>query len=354
LRSANFTNGHFASNARGLGLKGCAGFWQHGVIFMLVIWFFSCTAPAEHSNPLDPKSPAFTEAGAIAGTVTTYYAPSRPLAEVEVRLSPGPALTFTNNRGEFSWHNLPAGEYELQAALAGYAPKKIAVQLEKRQNLSLTIPLNGLPKVDSASITTERRTLPPNTTRFFLQIEDVAASDPDGFNDIKRLTIVARDFSFADTLTLVDRVNGRWRRQFRPEELPAEPSLPAWPGHPLFIQIEDWPGEKTQAGPFYISRVLQETPEAVAPANNGIITAGPLYFQWRVNPIPYPYTQEVEIQDVLDPDSKTVFPGIAAGITIKSYSGGGLPPAGNYIWTVKIVDEFGNSSRSKPAAFQVQ
>lgn len=331
-----------------------AGRGQQGMIFLSAILFFSCTAPAEHSNPLDPDSAAFTETGTIAGTVTAYYDSSEPLANVEIRLMPGPAPAFTNSRGEFFWRDLPAGDYELQAALSGYATKKIAVQLEKRQSHNLTIPLDGLPKVDSVTITTERRALPPNTTRFFLQIENVAASDPDGFEDIKRLTIWAKDFGFADTLTLVDRVNGRWRRQFRQEELPAEPVLPAWAGHPLFILIEDWPGEKIQAGPFYISRVLQETPEAVAPVNNAMITSGPLYFQWRVNPVPYPYTQEVEIQDVLDPDFKTILPGIAAGTTTKSYSGGGLPPAGNYIWTVKIVDEFGNASRSQPAAFQVQ
>jgi len=317
-------------------------------------YFFSCTTPAEHSNPLDPKSSAFSEAGSLTGTVTTYYAPSRPLANVEIRLSPESALAFTNSRGEFSFLNLLAGDYELRAALANYAAITTAIHLEKRQHRAITIPLDGLPKVDSALVITERRALSPNSTRYLLQIENVIASDPDGINDIKRLIFIAPDFNFADTLALVDRANGIWRRQFRPEELAAEPSLPVWLGHPLYIQAEDFPGQKTTAGPFYIARVIQEEPEALSPNNNVVITASPLFFQWRVGAAPFPYTQEVEIQDVLDPESKTILPGIPPGTTIKSYSGGGLPPAGNYIWTVKIVDEFGNSSRSKPAAFQVQ
>ena len=328
---------------------------QPDIIFaLLIFFFFSCTAPAERGNPLDPRSPAFAETAAITGTVTTYYAPFRALPNAEIRLSPQPAFTLTNSRGEFSFFGLPASDYELQATLKDYAATTRSIHLEKRQNLVLTIALDGLPRVDSAIVITERRALLPNSTRFLLQIENVIAGDPDGINDIKRLVFMAPDFNFADTLALVDRSKGAWGRQFRQEELPAPWPLPAWPGHPLHIQIEDFPGQKTTAGPFYIARVLQEVPEIISPMNNVVITSAPLYFQWRTGAVPFPYTQEVEIQDVLDPESKTILPGIPMGTTIKSYSGGGLPPAGNYIWTVKIVDEFGNSSRSKPAAFQIQ
>ena len=324
------------------------------LVLILPIIFLSCTTPAEHGNPLDPQSPAFSESAKIEGIVTSYYAPFRPLSNVEIRLAAEPALTFTDNQGKFSLSNLPAGDHELQATLAGYAVSKQKIHLNKRQNLALTIPLNGLPRVDSATVITERRVLSTNSTRYFLLVENVIAGDLDGINDIKRVVFMAKDFNFTDTLTLVDRARGRWRRQFRQEELPAAIPLPEWPGHPLSIQIEDLPGHQTIAGPFYIARVIQETPEVISPNNNAIITSAPLLFQWRIGAVPFPFTQEVEIQDVLDPDFRTILPGIPMGTTVKSYSGGGLPPAGTYIWTVKIVDAFGNSSRSKPAAFQVQ
>lgn len=315
---------------------------------------FSCTSPAEHTNPLDPQSPAFSEHAGITGTVTSYYAPFQPLSNVEIRLTPAPALAFTDAAGKFALENLPSGDYELQASLAGYAVANRSIRLAKRQQFNLTIPLNGLPHVDSAIVMTEHRVLTANATRYFLQIENVLAGDPDGIADIKRVVFLVPDFSFSDTLTLVDRARGRWRRQFRQEELPSTPPLPEWPGHPLLIQIEDLPGNQTSAGPFNIARVIQETPEVIAPNNNVIITSAPLLFQWRLGTVPFPFTQEIEIQDVLDPESRTTLPGIPAGTTIKSYSGGGLPTAGTYVWTVKIVDAFGNTSRSSPAAFQVQ
>ena len=331
-----------------------AGVLPLGLVLILPIIFLSCTTPAEHGNPLDPLSPAFSESAKIEGTVTSYYAPFRPLSNVEIRLASEPALAFTDNQGNFFLTNLRSGDYELQATLAGYAVSRQKILLNKRQTLALTIPLNGLPRVDSATVITERRVLATNSTRYFLQVENVMAGDPDGINDIKRVVFMAPDFNFTDTLALVDRARGRWRRQFRPEELPGATPLPEWPGHPLSIQIEDLPGHQTIAGPFYIARVIQETPEVIAPNNNAVITAAPLLFQWRVATAPFPYTQEIEIQDVLDPDSRTILPGIPPGTTAKNYSGGGLPPAGTYVWTVKIVDEFGNSSRSRPAAFQVQ
>jgi len=327
---------------------------KHCLLLSLAFIFFSCTAPAEHTNPLDPESPGFSESAKIEGTVTSYYAPFRPLRNVEIRLASEAALTFTDEQGRFSLTNLRSGDYELQATLDGYAISKRTIHLEKRQNLTLTIPLNGLPRVDSATVITERRVLSTNSTRYFLLVENVIANDPDGINDIKSVVFMAKDFNFADTLTLVDRARGRWRRQFRPEELPSAIPLPEWPGYPLSIQIEDFPGHQTVAGPFYIARVIQETPEVIAPNNNAVVTSAPLLFQWRVTTVPFPFMQEIEIQDVLDPDFRTILPGIPPGTTVKSYSGGGLPPAGNYVWTVKIVDAFGNSSRSKPAAFQVQ
>lgn len=327
---------------------------RYELIFLLPILLLSCTSPAEHTNPLDPQSPMFSERARITGTVTGYYAPFRPLRNVEIRLTPEPALAFTDVEGKFALEDLPSGDYELQATVAGYAAALRPIRLAKRQQLNMTIALNGLPHVDSATVITERRLLAANSIRYFLQVENVVAGDPDGINDIKRVVFSAPDFSFSDTLTLVDRARGRWRRQFRQEELPAAAPLPEWPGHGMFIQIEDLPGNKTSAGPFYLARVIQETPEVLAPNNNVVITSPPLLFQWRLGAVPFPFTQEIEIQDVLDPEARTILSGIPPNTTVKSYSGGGLPTAGTYVWTVKIVDAFGNASRSRPAAFQVQ
>lgn len=314
--------------------------------------FFSCTTPAEHSNPLDPESPAFTESATISGTVTRYYQPFLPLANVEVRLFPGPALVLTNNDGAFSFRGLAPGVYQLQARLPRYAADTLVIRLSQRQTLTTTIRLNGLPRVDSVSIFTARVSRQPDSTRFFLNVQALT-SDPDGPGDVKRVQIVATNFSFADTLAQVGR-GGVWQRQFSQEELPPAP-LPSWPGHPLHVRVEDFPGQETLAGPFFVVRVVQEVPEPIAPINNEVIVSSPLRFRWQVVSIPYPYTQEVEIFkiDAGFPSFFTAIRNIARGTTIAAFPGG-LPPSGNYFWTVKIVDEFGNWSRSKEAVFQVQ
>lgn len=317
------------------------------------MFLFSCTSPAEHRNPLDPESPGFSANGVITGIVTGYYQPFRPLANVEVRLSPQPVLTFTNEKGEFSFGDLPPRDYEIAARLPGYAAETLAVSVPPRQSVAATIRLNGLPKVDAVAITTARVASQPDSTSFFLEIA-ATASDPDGANDVRRLTLMASDFAFSDTLAPVGRT-GVWQRRFRADELPNVP-LPAWAGHALHISVEDFLRQQTTAGPFFISRVIQEAPETIAPVADTVIKRTPLRFIWKINPAAYPHTHEVEIFriDAGFPSFFAAIRRIAAGSNNAVYPGGLLPPSGQYFWTVKIVDEFGNWSRSKEAAFRVQ
>ncbi|MGH7600563.1 MAG: carboxypeptidase-like regulatory domain-containing protein [bacterium] len=319
----------------------------------MAILQFSCTSPAEHSNPLDPKSPVFSANGAINGTVTSYYQPFRPLANVEVRLSPQPLLAFTDEKGEFSFRDLPPRDYEIAARHPGYAAGTLAVSVPQRQSVTATIRLNGLPKVDSVVIVTARVASQPDSIIFFLEVA-VTASDPDGANDVKRLTIMASDFAFSDTLAPVGRT-GVWQRRFRSDELPSVP-LPAWSGHALHVSAEDFLRQQTTAGPFFIARVIQEVPETIAPVADSLVTRTPLRFSWRNNPVAYPHTHEVEIFRINAgfPSFFAAIRRITAGNNNAVYPGSLLPPSGQYFWTVKIVDEFGNWSRSKEAAFRVQ
>jgi hypothetical protein len=323
-----------------------------GLAWLLAILSSSCTAPVEHSNPLDPQSPAFSEAASISGTVTTSYQPFRPLENVEMRLLPGLKIALTNRRGEFGFSDLRAADYKIHAVFAGYASDTLAVSVKQRESATVTMRLKGLPRIDSVKVVTARIASQADSAFFFLEVK-AFAGDPDGVADIKRLTLIARDFAFTDTLTLVDR-NGVWQRRFGQDELP-NVSLFAWLGHPLHIRAEDFLRQQTMAGPFFISRVMQETPETIAPIDS-VVKRSPLRFIWRNNPVVYPHTQEVEIFRIV-----AGFPGfyaairrISAGTTNAVFPGGVLPPAGNYFWTIKIVDEFGNWSRSKEAAFRVE
>lgn len=327
--------------------------WCSSLAGVWVILLFSCTSPAEHSNPLDPKAPAFSANGAITGIVTSYYQPFRPLANVEVRLSPPPLLAFTDKKGEFSFRDLPPHDYAIAARLPGYAAEMLAVSVPQRQSVTATIRLNGLPKVDSVAIVTARVASQPDSTSFFLEIA-ATASDPDGANDVRRLTLMASDFAFSDTLAPVGRT-GVWQRRFRSDELPNAP-LPAWSGHALHIEAEDFLQQRTTAGPFFIARVIQEAPETMAPVADSLVTRTPLRFIWRNNPVAYPHTHEVEIFRINAgfPSFFAAIRRIAAGNNNAVYPGGLLPPSGQYFWTVKIVDEFGNWSRSKETAFRVQ
>lgn len=353
LSLVNFKNVRARCVRHNLPCRGRAADFRLLLIWAFAIFILSCTTPAEHGNPLDPESPAFSATGAITGTVTSYYQPFLPLKDVEVRLSPEPLLALTNARGEFSFPNLKPGNYEISARLPDYAASTLAVSVPPRQRVTASLRLNGLPKVDSVAIVTSRVVSQPDSTSFFLEVT-VIASDPDGAGDVKRITIVANDFAFADTLAPVGRT-GVWQRRFRADELPNAP-LPAWPGHALHIRAEDFLQHQTTAGPFFIARVIQDVAETVAPVADSVVRRTPLRFIWRSSPIAYPHTQEVEIFriDAGFPSFFAAIRRIDAGTNNTGFPGGQLPPSGQYFWTIKIVDEFGNFSRSKEAVFRVQ
>lgn len=269
-----------------------------------------------------------------------------------MRLLPGPQLAFTNGNGEFLFSNLAAGDYQLFVARAGYAADTLSVKTLQRQTVAVAMRLNGVPQVDSVKIVTARVDSQTDSTIFFLEAT-AFASDPDGISDVKRLTLIARDFAFSDTLTLVDR-NGIWQRRFEQAELP-NAALLSWLGHPMQIRVEDFLRHQKTVGPFFISRVVEKTLEPMAPIDS-VVTKSPLRFIWKIHPMVYPYTQDVEIFRLVAgfPNFFAAIRKIDASANNAVFPGGVLPPAGNYFWTVKLVDEFGNWSRSKEAAFRIE
>lgn len=322
-----------------LGLVACA--------FML-----ACTTPAEHSNPLDPESPLHVKTGALRVQVTTFYPPYQPLAQAHIRLLPANIEVQSNAAGEYIFGELESGEYALSATKDGYDDVQVTAQVTTREMSTAALRLDALPRITSARlscarIATREATLP----RLFLKIE-IEAVDADGENDVMHMH--AQFPSRAQTDTLARGLGlARWERTFSEAEL-APLTMQNLVGQAVQILAEDRAAKKSAPAVLQLARVIEEEPAPFSPSNGEIINPNNVTLRWQTPAINFDHTLSVEMTrfDAGFAVTFATFNNIPAGEVSLPYPG--RLATGSYHWTLKVLDRFGNSSRSKEAAFQVR
>jgi hypothetical protein len=316
-----------------------------------LFWISACTSPAEHSNPLDPQSPEYTTNGSISGRVSGFYQPYRPLAGAMVELQPTGIIVQSDNAGGFLFGEVPPGAYALSASKDGYAIATLSASVLARQRSSAELHLDGIPVVQTVLATSAHvSTRASAADRYFLEIvADV--QDPDGANDVKSVRLEIPSVSFSDTLSRGTGAS-RWQRAFSPDDVPGI-DLANLAGVSLSMVAQDFPGEQARPSSFFVARVVNEVPQPLAPIDVTLQENSPS-FQWQMPVLSYAHTFRVEVFriDFGFPTFVTAISNIAQDMTSVSYPG--RLSTGSYYWTVKMIDSFGNSSRSKEAAFQIQ
>lgn len=324
----------------------CAGY---GIV---LLGLQACLAPAEHTNPLDPQSPLYTSTGSISGQVTSFYQPFQPLVGATVQLLPPGLSRQTGTNGVFRFTDLEPDTYTLIASAAGYAVDSVRVTVARRRETVHQFHLNGLPIVQEARITSANvATREATSNRLFLEV-NASITDPDGAGDILRVSVMLPEFGFADTLGR-ESAAGVWRRLFLPEEIELLDPLKLV-GTPVFLDITDAPGAQIRSAPFFLARIVTDIPVALSPANAQVIHDNSPTFRWQLPSLSFSFSQRLEIfrLDAGFPAFVTAISRI--GSDIRNLTFIGRLSSGTYFWTIAVIDDFGNSSRSKEATFQIQ
>jgi hypothetical protein len=326
---------------------------------LLSLLLAGCLGEAERGNPLDPLSDNFHNAGAVAGTVTTFYAPFDGLPGARVRLTPldegAERLVSVDGSGRFTLSDVPSGMYAIVAEADGYATATDTVTVELGQLSELNLRLNGIPVVTVRTLHTEHidRWFPQDP--LFQLVVEVTVGDPDGLGDIVQVELMLPTLSFADTLRGVAGEPGVYRRVFSENELPvaAQDLL----GEPFRIAAMDRPGAQGLTSDVQIVRIITNFPNGLDPApgpsGRPVVEPAPT-FTWRAVTIPFGFTYRLDLTFVPVPGQEIPFasyPGLSSATTMFTLPDP-LPP-GDYDWTVSAVDAFGNLSRSRPLGFRV-
>lgn len=313
-------------------------------ISIIAITLLGCFSDASRDNPLDPANGI-----SVSGIVKRFYS-NNGLSNAQVRLNPGNRITISDQNGNYQFSKISPGLYELIVSAEGFS--KDTTEINLTNNTQVNFALDSLPYLKNITVTTSHIThwFPPDDI-YSILLETVGY-DGDGSGDIKNVWFQIEQINFSDTLQRTAPGSNIFRGQAAALDLPVF-NLQELIGKPFKFFIEDFPGNSSVSSPHFISRIIEETPQLIAPVGLTVISSFPITFRWPViTNIHFPFTHKIEIYSIglgLKVDEINNINSDTSDFTYNDPLSNG-----DYYWVIYIVDEFGNSSGSKEGSFRVQ
>ena len=327
-------------------------FYRKPVATILFAFFLvGCFEGAPRRHPLDPRGENFLDEGALAIQVTNFYPPRSGLAGVKVRVSPGLVTGETDPSGMVIIPSLSSGSYTLNVAKDGFAPQESTIDIKAGETKQVNVQLAGLPEFVRTQVSSIhiRRWFPPPDELFSIEFQ-TEIQDHDGLADIDSVWIDLPDFDYSHPLSLQTEP-GHYAQRIPAEDLPV--SIQALYGREFFLIARDRSGATNSSEPLHIIRVISPTPLALSPEDLTLLSNNLPEFTWEPISLAYPFTYRIDIVRV-DQNIQSLVQTISdIPSTAVSIPAGEPLTSGEYFWTVSIVDEFGNLSRSREAGFRI-
>lgn len=318
----------------------------------LAALLYSCFGEVPHENPLDPESPAFVSTGIVRGQVTTFYQPFRGIREVTLELTPGNMSTLTDTTGAFTLRNVPEGAYTLFARHKSFAIDSMRITVERENIARYTFQLDALPTITSVTGRTFHvENLPPEENVDFALFE-ARVEDPDGRADIAKVWMQIEGNTRTDTLRETSQTGVYDLKLFGGDF--ANKSLHSILGRRLKFMASDRLGKESPMVEVILFRIIEPAPQIISPKDRAPADSVRPKLTWTPLPQSFAYTYQVRVER------------IRGGIPAVVWERAGIPDSQTSIrvdraltrdehrWTIAVVDEFGNTGTSSPAAFVVR
>lgn len=307
-----------------------------------------CAPDPPHENPLDPLSPGYSGTGSVSGKVLTLTAPYAGIPNALISVLGSQFAVLTNQDGTFLIRNVPAGTISLVIAKAGYFSDTLQIQISVGKTLLIEVHLDAMPVISQQQVVTHKidqwwpgaiynATVSANIT------------DPDGSADIDSVFVVVDTANFPMAYSFN---NKNFQVTIYSDSLPGH-NIQWLVGRSFTIWARDHEGAISRSNPFYISRIIESEATPFYPVGLDTAKASPT-FEWNPPQITFNYSYTLQVVRI-DAGNQTVVwtqPGI--GSSLVTYSFPNILSSGTYFWTIAVVDDYGNSSRSKEAAFSVK
>lgn len=323
------------------------GSYRLFLVTAVVLMANGCMPDAPHDNPLDPASRAFTNSGMLTGQVLSFYQPYGGISGALVTIEPSGIATWTNSSGAFSTGDVPSGKVWLIASHSGYMTDTVEAEVSAGREARVDIHLDALPIVGSCQVIT-RRIDQWWPRPVYSALVSGSVTDPDGFGDVAGATLQVDTMKFGMTYLPESQA---YQVTVNASNLPQR-SLEWLVGKPFTIIARDRPGGSVTGNAFYVTRIIEDAPVPTFPTALDTAAASP-ELNWNQPSLPFFYTCKLELFR-LDQGLPTLIwsvSNLSASLTMYQYPD--HLAAGLYFWTISVVDEYGNLSRSKEASFVV-
>ncbi|MBN1425669.1 hypothetical protein JXA88_14025 [Candidatus Fermentibacteria bacterium] len=305
----------------------------------------SCLGDAPRDNPLDPQSGRFAP---VYGHVMSLFPPHRPLEGVQVAAPCFGILDSTDSSGAFSLLYLPPESVVVVTAGTAFAPCTLVVPPSGPSRNTAEFYLNALPVIFQASVTSaHEETWPSGSYEEWISLT-ARVDDPDGMGDLDSVwCTVGSDVVVLDQGSVPGNfsaiLNETTRFPFNAED---------FVGKEFLFQAMDGQGATSTPKTQLLVRVVWEVATLLSPTGLEEVGRTPL-LQW-VPPVPaYPSALRVIVVRIDSGVQTTAWESPLYPALTDSARVGTSLSVGTYYWALYTIDSFGNSGRSREAAFKV-
>ncbi len=320
-------------------------------ILSICVFFVSCIDDALRDNPLDSQSPYYKKDGSLSGRIIIANQ-SSGIPGATVRNTSESISVTTDSTGKFSFGKLPTGIQQFIVTKENFISDTFQVSIQSGGMSEVVRRLNGAPNVTFQRILTRKVDQFFPSTMYSVDIEAVV-TDPNGVNDLNSVWFAVDSFKFPLTY---NPNNDKYIRTLDKGAFPTN-TIQWLVGKPLFIVSTDDSGAVNPGTPFYVTRVIENAAVPQSPVSNESLKADSIFFSWSEPDVTFNFTYTVNVSVVVSGTTTSVWTKAGLNATDQPLQfptdGSVVLSPGNYVWSVSIVDEFGNSSRSKEYPFSV-
>ena len=325
---------------------------------LCALMFVSSCSDAPRDNPLDPSSPQFTNTASVKGRVSLLNQnsniPSASISSLEDGVS-----VLSDAEGNYSFNNLTGGIQTLVCTKENFVPDTQQIILQSRTTKEVLFELNGAPYVLSQNILTRKIDQYYPSTQYFVDVT-ASISDPNGMVDVDSVWFTVDTLLFPMDYSVSTK---QFQITLYKYDLPTN-TIQWLVNKPLRIRSKDRSNAVNLSDPFYISRIIESSATPTYPTVNIITlqmdtTGSTPSLQWLPPDVTFNFMYTLSLSRVVS-DIKTVvwtYPNLNSStlqLQFPADNSGLILSPGEYVWTISVVDDFGNYSRSKEAPFAVR
>lgn len=317
----------------------------------LLIFATGCVDDAPRDNPLDPLSVGYSGTGSLSGVVRIANQ-STPVAGAIIADRTENIFVTTDSSGNFVFRTLSPGAHHFVCTKQNFTNDTFFVDIQPSVSASVVRGLNGSPVVLSQNILTRKIDQYFPSPQYFVDIS-ADVTDPNSIADLDSVWFGADTLRFSMTYSVTSKT---FIATIYKYQLPTN-TIQWLVGKPLHIISQDKSKSTNISESFFVTRVIEQTASPVASNTDSANTL--FVLRWTPPDVTFNYSYTVALSRV-DGGIQTLlrtYEGIDSFNEKFSYpydSADAVLSPGNYVWSVTVVDDFGNYARSKESSFTVK